>query len=101
MVAPPIQRSTRVRISKSGQMTLPSQIREQLGVDLGDQVDIVQLKSGEIEIRPVKILSADEISGKFGKTVDPEEMKAALKEAREDGMVRQRYKDGSVFDDLG
>lgn len=101
MVAPSKRRTStaRVRISKSGQITLPAAIREQLGVSHGDQVDIVLEKSGATMIVPVKQLSAREISGQFGRAVPPGELQDALREARHSGMVRQRYTDGLKSND--
>lgn len=102
MVAPtrkPIN-ATRVRISKSGQITLPAKIRKQLGVSVGEQVDIVEEHDGTFSVRPVHILSVEDIAGKFGRAIQPQDLRNALQEARESGAVRQRYKDGSVIDDL-
>ena len=102
MVAPThrLPKTTRVRISKSGQITLPAKVRQQLGVEVGEQVDIVQEKDGTVRVKPVRILSAREIAGKFGPPIDPEEMREALREARKFGSVRQRYRDGSIIDDI-
>lgn len=93
-------RRNRVRISKSGQVTLPARIRKQLGVGIGEQVDFVEERDGSISVKPVHILSVEEIAGKFGRPVNPEELREALREARQFGAVRQRYRDGSIIDDL-
>ena len=102
MVAPskPKPGSTRVRISKSGQITLPAKVREQLGVGIGEQVDIVQEKDGTVTVKPVVLLTTEEIAGKFGRPVNPTELQEALQEARHFGGVRQRYRDGSIIDDI-
>lgn len=96
MVAPPqkLTHTTRVRISKSGQITLPVKIREQLGVTLGEQVDIILDKDGVIQIKPVRMLTAKEIAGQFGRPVTPSELQEALLEARQGGTVRAQYKGG-------
>lgn len=101
MVAPSHTKriATRVRVSKSGQITLPAKVREQLGVKIGEQVDIVQETDGTVNVRPVRILSVDEIAGKFGRKVDPDELQDALQEARRFGMVRKRYR-GAADNDL-
>lgn len=100
MVAPPKQKSTRVKISKSGQVTLPAHIRRLLGVKLGGQVEIVEEDDGTVRVKPVHILTVEEIAGKYGRPVDPQELQDTLQEARRFAMVRQRYRDGSVLDDL-
>lgn len=68
MVAPQPNalRTTRVRISKSGQITLPAKVRKQLGVEPGEQVDIVEDADGTVSVRPVRHFSADELAGSFG-----------------------------------
>ena len=96
----PPRNKTRVRISKSGQITLPARIRKQLGVNVGEQVDIVEEHDGTFSVQPVHILSVEEIAGKFGRAIKPEELRDALHEARESGAVRQRYKNGSIINDL-
>lgn len=102
MVAPskPTPKHTRVRISKSGQVTIPAHIRAKLGVTLGEHVDFVEGPDGTVMVKPARILSVEEISGKFGRPVDPQELREALREARQIGAVRQRYRDGSIVNDL-
>lgn len=100
MITTPKRKSSRVRISKSGQVTIPAHIRAKLGVALGEQVDFVEEQDGSVTVKPARILSVKEISGKFGRPVDPEELREALREARQVGAVRQRYRDGSVVNDL-
>ena len=85
------------KLSKSGQVSVPPDVRQALGAKAGDRLSFSQNKDGEFIVR--RILSADEIAGKFGQPVDPEDLKDALREAREGGVVRQRFKDGSVFDE--
>ncbi len=48
-----MQQITRTVTSK-GQVTIPKQIREQLGIDSADKVAFVVHDSGTVEIRPVK-----------------------------------------------
>ena len=102
MVATPNRavRKTRARISKSGQVTLPARIRQKLGVDVGEVVEFIEQQDGTITVKPVRFLSVEEISGKFGRSIDPKELQEDLREAREVGMVRQRYRDGSITNDL-
>lgn len=88
-----------VRISKSGQVTLPSHIRTKLGVEIGDQVEFFEQKDGTIGVKPARILSVKEIAGKFGRPVNPNDLQNALDEARHGSMIRQRYADGTLDDD--
>lgn len=102
MVAPTrnLTQALRSRISKSGQVTLPAKVRQQMGIDTGEQIEFVPQEDGTFSIRPVRILSVEEIAGRFGRPVKPEELQEALEESRREGSVRQRYKNGSTIDDL-
>lgn len=73
-------------------------MREQPGVEIGEHVDIVQETDGTVNVRPVRILSVDEIAGKFGRKVDPDEVQDALHVARRFGMARERYRGGAEND---
>ena len=85
------------KLSKSGKVSLPPHIRKALGAKPGDRLSFSQNLNGDIVVR--RMLTVDEIAGIFGQPVDPEDLKAALREAREGGAVRQRYKDDSVFEE--
>jgi AbrB family looped-hinge helix DNA binding protein len=41
------------RITSKGQVTIPKQVRERLGVEPGDALDF-QFEDGRLEIRPVR-----------------------------------------------
>ena len=100
MVAPPkpTRKRTRVRISKSGQVTLPAQIRARLGVERGEYIEFVEGKDGSVTVRPSKLLTLDEIMGMAGPR--PENLDELLREARRFGSVRERYRIGEGSDDL-
>lgn len=54
-------------------------------------------KSGEsFNDKPARLLSVEEIAGKLGRAVKPEEQQDALRDARKFGNVRERYKNGEV-----
>jgi AbrB family looped-hinge helix DNA binding protein len=54
----------RARITSKGQITIPKEIRELMGVGQGDSVDFV-VDDGHIEVRPVKRRSIAEFRGLF------------------------------------
>ncbi len=93
MVAPPIQRTTRtrVRISKSGQMTLPAEYRKTLGVEPGDYVDLVRAKDGKIHVESTKPLSIEEFAGSLGPPPGGKTLTAYLGEIDKTPMVRSVY----------
>lgn len=94
MVAPPkpTRRSTRVRISKSGQVTLPAKIRKVLGVELGDYVTFFEDPEGDITIQAERRLSLEEIMAEAVKWPEGESREQAYADARRHGMVRRRYR---------
>lgn len=95
MVAPPrpTPKQTRVRISKSGQITLPARIRAKLGVDLGDFVTFSEESDGAFKIHPARQLSLEEIMAESVKWPQGESREQEFSEARRYGMVRERYRE--------
>jgi len=91
--------STRVRISKSGQITLPASSRKRLGVELGDYVNVLEGEDGSVSILSDPLLSLDEIMGMAVKWPDGESRKEAFADARKNAMVRERYRTGEHTDD--
>lgn len=93
MVAPSktsIPKKTRVRISKSGQVTLPASIRKQLGVGIGEHVDFVQGKDGTVNVRAVKLLSVDDLAGKVGQPLPSgTDLNELIRESTHEGMDRR------------
>lgn len=88
-IRPQIARKTRVRISKSGQVTLPADIRRSLGVDVGDQVDIIMEQDGRVSVEPVTTLTAAEMAGMFGPRPEGIEIEDLIREATHEGMDRR------------
>lgn len=86
-----VPKKTRVRISKSGQVTLPAKIRKQLGVDIGEQVDFVQQKDGTIQLRPVESLAIEEFAGSLGPPPDGQTLTDYLTDIDRLPMVRSIY----------
>lgn len=91
MVAPTQKRpqTIRVRISKSGQITLPAKIREELGVELGDQVDIVREKDGRVSVKPVRHFTAAELAGSLGPRPDDVDVDELIREGVREGVERR------------
>lgn len=89
----PTVKKTRVRISKSGQITLPAKIRRQLGVEVGDQIEIVQTSDGDVRIHAIKPLSIDEFAGSLGPPPDGQTLTDYLHQVDQQPMVRTAYED--------
>lgn len=95
MVAPsrkPIKK-TRVRISKSGQITLPAGTRKRLGVDVGDQVEVNEYADGEVSVLAVKTVKADDIAGMFGPRPSDLDIDDVIRESTRAGMQRRLNRD--------
>ena len=54
----------RARITSKGQVTIPKEIRDGLGVEPGDSLDF-QLEDGHVEVKPVHRRRLDEFRGLF------------------------------------
>lgn len=80
---------TRVRISKSGQITLPAKIRQDLGVDTGDQVEIVRRKDGTYNAQAVHCATAAELAGLFGTQPDDQDVETHIWESVREGVERR------------
>jgi AbrB family looped-hinge helix DNA binding protein len=69
------------KITSKGQITIPMQIREKLGVDTGDRIDFVIRDSGEIVVEPATV-DLLELRGcvkrRGSKAVSLEDMQAAI-----------------------
>lgn len=84
-----LTKKTLVRISKSGQVTLPVRVRNKLGVALGDQVEFVEKTDGTVIVRPTRKLTLDEMAGKFGKRPEGMAVDELIQEAAHEGMERR------------
>jgi len=71
---------TAATLTSKGQITIPVEVREALGVDTGDRVEFVEIAPGRYEfIAATKSVTA--LKGMFGKprkSVSIEEMNAAI-----------------------
>lgn len=91
---------TRVRISKSGQVTLPKKIRNKLGVTTGEFVEFSEDADGVIFVRPSKVMTVEEIAAMAKPLPAGQNLEAILRDARKHGSVREKYRTGSMYDDL-
>jgi AbrB family looped-hinge helix DNA binding protein len=67
-------------VTGKGQITIPVEVRQALGLDAGDRVEFVEVEPGRFEIVPAT-RSVVALKGMFGKpkrTVSIEEMNAAI-----------------------
>lgn len=68
-------------LSTKGQITIPAQIRERLGVDTGDRLEFVEQEDGSFAIRPAleDVKSLKGLLRKPAKRVSIEDMKKAIR----------------------
>ena len=75
------------------QLTLPRDVCQQLGIDIGDQVEL-SAEDGRLVVTPSRKLALDalaEIQGAFARSgITEEELQRAAREARTE-LVRERY----------
>ena len=67
-------------VTSKGQITIPSSVRQRLGIEVGDRVEFVELPSGEFAIRPV-VMDVRSLKGLWPNTrpVSTEDMRQAIK----------------------
>ena len=84
---------TRAVLRPRRQLTLPRDICQQLGIDIGDQVEL-SAEDGRLVVTPSRKLALDalaEIRSAFARSgITEEELQRAAKEARTE-LVRERY----------
>ncbi|MCA9833278.1 MAG: AbrB/MazE/SpoVT family DNA-binding domain-containing protein [Thermomicrobiales bacterium] len=86
-----------VRVSKSGQITLPAEIRRDLGVESGDVVTITRDAGGEVRIKQSRRLTLNEIMEMAKPLTEGEDLEEILSDARRFGAVRERYRNGEMY----
>lgn len=67
-------------VTGKGQITIPIEVRQALGIDAGDRVEFVEVEPGRFELVPAT-RSVTVLKGMFGKpkrAVSIEEMNAAI-----------------------
>jgi antitoxin PrlF len=67
-------------LTSKGQITIPAEVRQALGLDVGDRVEFVEVEPGRYEMVPAT-RSVTALKGMFGKprrTVSIEDMNAAI-----------------------
>ena len=68
----------RVRLQEKGRITIPAHIREALGLQEGDHLEL-SIEKGAIVLRPERRVTAKDIKGIIGPTrVEIEEIEKAL-----------------------
>lgn len=94
MVAPsrerPLVEVGRAKLSKSGQITIPANVRRELNLSVGDTVVYRREKDGQISIR--KPRGATELAGIARKLPDGINVTDVIEELDQTPIVRARYK---------
>ena len=67
-------------VTSKGQITIPAQVREQMGVDTGDRVEFVEVAPGRFELFAVtsSVTSLKGLFGKSARSVSIEQMNAVI-----------------------
>lgn len=76
-------------ISSKGQVTVPADVRRQLGVKTGDQLTFVTTDDGTVEVRPVRFTLEDvlgSIEALPGETLD---LDREIEAAKEEHLARK------------
>jgi AbrB family looped-hinge helix DNA binding protein len=57
-------------VTFNGRITLPTQVRQQLGLKIGDSVDFVEIEKGRFAIKPgaESMMDLDQVSARNGMT---------------------------------
>jgi AbrB family looped-hinge helix DNA binding protein len=85
-------RSARSQISSKGQLVIPQELREELGLERGDEVMLTLLPGGSLKLTPLK-RSIDRIFGALHVPDDPPvDVDEAVMEAMREDEERLRRK---------
>ena len=72
---------TTATMTSKGQVTIPAEVRQRMGLDTGDRIEFVELESGEFAIKPANddVRSLKGALRKPEKPVSVDDMHAALR----------------------
>ena len=73
-------------ITSKGQVTIPKEVREHLGLKQGDRIFFVIERSGEVKIKVPKYPNLESLAGAAGTLDTPLEFEEMLRIAREDAL---------------
>jgi antitoxin PrlF len=80
-------------LTSKGQVTIPKQVRDHLGLSAGDRVEFVVEEDGSVTVKPVSrsVLSLFGVLRHRGRAVSVEEMNRSIAEgrARDDARIRR------------
>jgi len=68
-------------LTSKGQITIPAEVRQRMGLDAGDRIEFVELESGSYAIKPAidDVRSLKGLLRKPSKPVSVEDMNAAIR----------------------
>lgn len=68
-------------LTSKGQVTIPAEVRQRMGLDAGDRIEFVELESGSYAIKPAidDVRSLKGLLRKPSKPVSVEDMNAAIR----------------------
>ncbi len=73
---------TTATVTSKGQITIPLDVRQRLGIDVGDRIEFVELAEGEFAIKPV-VQDVRSLKGMLRKPPTPvstESMREAIRQ---------------------
>ena len=79
-------------LTSKGQMTVPKEIRDLLGLESGDRIDLVPDGNGGVAMRKAPIRSVTDLFGRFptnGVRTAGEDLKDAAREAAAEHVMRR------------
>lgn len=71
-------------ITKSGQITFPAKFIKELGLKEGDQLRFILREDGQVQVEPIKLLTANDLFGMFDQPEDEGNFVLDLDAAREE-----------------
>ena len=73
---------TSATVTSKGQVTIPAEVRQRMGLGTGDRIEFVELDGGGFAIKPAidDVRSLKGLLRKPGKSVSVEDMNAAIRQ---------------------
>lgn len=76
-------------ISSKGQVTVPADVRRQLGVETGDQITFVTTDEGKVEVRPVRFTLESVFGSVEALPNESLDLEREIEEATEEAIARK------------
>jgi antitoxin PrlF len=75
---------TTAKVTSKGQITIPIEVRQRLGIDAGDRIEFVEMAGGEFAIKPA-VVDVRSLRGMLKKPAHPVSTERMREEIRRRG----------------